>query len=152
MNKSERDIYNEKPTTNAKGAAKVETRPKDSGSAAVLHTTYGDIHIRLFPEAAPKAVENFVTHSKNGYYNGLIFHRVIPKFMIQVCWIHNAVSLILLLTLPYRLVIHSVMARAAKVSGVESSRTNSQLCATTSPTLFRKSTILSSYDLRSALC
>jgi peptidylprolyl isomerase domain and WD repeat-containing protein 1 len=37
----------------------------------------------LFPEAAPKAVENFVTHAKNGYYNDIIFHRVIRKFMIQ---------------------------------------------------------------------
>ncbi|KAF3916678.1 Phosphatase [Dactylellina cionopaga] len=83
VNKSERDIYNEKPTANAKGSAKIETKVKESGTAAILHTTYGDIHIRLFPEAAPKAVENFVTHSKNGYYNGLIFHRVIPKFMIQ---------------------------------------------------------------------
>ncbi len=49
----------------------------------MLHTTYGDIHIRLFPDAAPKAVENFVTHSRNGYYNNTIFHRVIRKFMIQ---------------------------------------------------------------------
>ena len=37
----------------------------------------------LFPEKAPKTVENFVTHAKNGYYNGLIFHRVIKDFMIQ---------------------------------------------------------------------
>ncbi|KAF3930847.1 hypothetical protein ABW19_dt0202799 [Dactylella cylindrospora] len=83
VSKSERDIYNEKPTGSAKGSTKIETKPKESGTAAIIHTTYGDIHIRLFPEAAPKAVENFVTHSKNGYYNGLIFHRVIPKFMIQ---------------------------------------------------------------------
>ncbi|KAF3131264.1 hypothetical protein TWF594_009867 [Orbilia oligospora] len=83
VNKSERDIYNEKPTTTAKGSAKIETKAKESGTAAILHTTFGDIHIRLFPEAAPKSVENFVTHAKNGYYNGLIFHRVIPKFMIQ---------------------------------------------------------------------
>ncbi|KAJ6259836.1 hypothetical protein Dda_5478 [Drechslerella dactyloides] len=83
VNKSERDIYNEKPTGSAKGSSKVEAKAKETGTAAVIHTTYGDIHVRLFPEAAPKAVENFVTHSKNGYYNGLIFHRVIPKFMIQ---------------------------------------------------------------------
>ncbi|MBR2100671.1 MAG: peptidylprolyl isomerase, partial [Eubacterium sp.] len=37
----------------------------------------------LLPEAAPKAVENFTTHAKNGYYDGLIFHRVIKDFMIQ---------------------------------------------------------------------
>ncbi|EPD2312141.1 peptidylprolyl isomerase [Listeria monocytogenes] len=46
-------------------------------------TNRGIIRIKLFPEIAPKTVENFVTHSKNGYYDGLIFHRVIPEFMIQ---------------------------------------------------------------------
>ncbi|KAI9782451.1 MAG: hypothetical protein M1839_004937 [Geoglossum umbratile] len=82
INKSERDIQNEKPKQLVVGK-QTEVKPAESGTAAVLHTTYGDIHIRLFPEAAPKAVENFVTHSKNGYYNNTIFHRVIRKFMIQ---------------------------------------------------------------------
>lgn len=50
---------------------------------AVMHTNMGDITIKLFPEKAPKTVENFTTHAKNGYYNGLIFHRVINDFMIQ---------------------------------------------------------------------
>lgn len=50
---------------------------------AILKTTQGDIEIELRPDLAPKAVENFVTHSKNGYYNGLIFHRIIKNFMIQ---------------------------------------------------------------------
>ncbi|WP_025730294.1 peptidylprolyl isomerase [Atopobacter phocae] len=50
---------------------------------AIIHTNLGDIDIALFPEHAPKTVENFVTHAKNGYYNGVIFHRVIPDFMIQ---------------------------------------------------------------------
>ncbi|GLY09646.1 peptidyl-prolyl cis-trans isomerase [Bacillus badius] len=48
-----------------------------------MKTNKGTIKIKLFPEHAPKTVENFVTHSKNGYYDGLIFHRVIPDFMIQ---------------------------------------------------------------------
>ncbi|KAH0494063.1 hypothetical protein TgHK011_000697 [Trichoderma gracile] len=83
ISKSTRDVQNEKPTVlggkdKAQAAKKAET-----GTAAVLHTTYGDIHIRLFPDAAPKAVENFVTHAKRGYYNNTIFHRVIRKFMIQ---------------------------------------------------------------------
>ncbi len=52
-------------------------------TVALMKTTLGDIKILLFPEAAPKAVENFVTHAKNGYYTGIIFHRVIPDFMIQ---------------------------------------------------------------------
>ena len=50
---------------------------------ALMKTTMGDIKILLFPDAAPKTVENFTTHAKNGYYNGIIFHRVIPDFMIQ---------------------------------------------------------------------
>jgi len=49
----------------------------------VLKTNQGNIELKLFPKIAPKAVENFVTHAKNGYYNGVIFHRVIKGFMIQ---------------------------------------------------------------------
>ena len=50
---------------------------------ATMKTSMGDIKIRLFPSEAPKTVENFTTHAKNGYYDGLIFHRVINDFMIQ---------------------------------------------------------------------
>ena len=57
--------------------------PAAGETIAIMHTSMGDIHIRFFPEAAPKAVENFLTHAKNGYYNGLTFHRVIKDFMIQ---------------------------------------------------------------------
>lgn len=53
------------------------------GVKAVMKTNMGDMEFVLFPEVAPKAVENFVTHSENGYYDGLIFHRVIQNFMIQ---------------------------------------------------------------------
>ena len=49
----------------------------------VLHTSMGDIHLRLYPEECPKTVENFTTHCRNGYYDNLIFHRVIKGFMIQ---------------------------------------------------------------------
>ena len=49
----------------------------------VLHTSQGDIRIKLFPKLAPLAVENFLTHAKEGYYNGVTFHRVIDGFMIQ---------------------------------------------------------------------
>lgn len=52
-------------------------------TVAVMHTNMGDIKIKLFPEQAPRTVENFVTHAENGYYNGIIFHRVIKDFMIQ---------------------------------------------------------------------
>ena len=44
---------------------------------------YGEITVRFFPEQAPLAVENFVTHAKEGYYDGLTFHRIIEDFMIQ---------------------------------------------------------------------
>ncbi len=58
--------------------------PAASGdTVAVMHTSLGDITIKLLAEYAPKTVENFVTHAKNGYYNGIIFHRVINDFMIQ---------------------------------------------------------------------
>lgn len=56
---------------------------KQGEEIAILKTNYGDIKIRFFKEQAPKAVENFITHAKNGYYNNLTFHRVIKNFMIQ---------------------------------------------------------------------
>ena len=58
-------------------------KPAQGETVAVMHTSMGDIFLRLFPDKAPKAVENFTTHAQNGYYNGLIFHRVIADFMIQ---------------------------------------------------------------------
>ncbi len=56
---------------------------KVKAPVVVLETSVGKIELRLFPKAAPMAVENFVTHAKEGYYNGTIFHRVIKGFMIQ---------------------------------------------------------------------
>jgi peptidyl-prolyl cis-trans isomerase B (cyclophilin B) len=50
---------------------------------AVIHTSKGDIKLRLFAEKAPVTVANFVNLAKRGYYDGLTFHRVIPDFMIQ---------------------------------------------------------------------
>jgi len=50
---------------------------------ATIKTNKGDMKFVLFPEAAPKAVESFATHAKEGYYDGIIFHRVIEGFMIQ---------------------------------------------------------------------
>ncbi len=57
--------------------------PGEGEEVALITTTMGDIYIRLFPEAAPKAVENFKGLIKKGSYNGIIFHRVINDFMIQ---------------------------------------------------------------------
>ncbi len=58
-------------------------KPEAGSTVAIMHTSMGDIKIKLFKDEAPKATENFITHAKNGYYNGLIFHRVIKDFMIQ---------------------------------------------------------------------
>ena len=49
----------------------------------VLTTNFGEIKIELFAEQAPKTVENFLNYVNSGFYNGMIFHRVIPNFMIQ---------------------------------------------------------------------
>ena len=66
-------------------AAKKQMAPPEVGEEiAIFHVKgYGDIKVKFFKEVAPKAVENFLTHAKNGYYNGLTFHRVINEFMIQ---------------------------------------------------------------------
>ncbi len=58
-------------------------QPEAGDTIAIIKTSMGDIKILLFPNEAPKAVENFVTHSKNGYYDNLTFHRVIDGFIIQ---------------------------------------------------------------------
>ena len=49
----------------------------------IIKTKLGDMEIKFFPEVAPKHVENFIKLAKEGFYNGTIFHRVIPGFMIQ---------------------------------------------------------------------
>jgi cyclophilin family peptidyl-prolyl cis-trans isomerase len=54
-----------------------------SVSSATLHTSEGQIELELYPDAAPKTVENFEKLSREGFYEGVIFHRVIPDFMIQ---------------------------------------------------------------------
>ncbi|CAA6801648.1 MAG: Peptidyl-prolyl cis-trans isomerase (EC [uncultured Sulfurovum sp.] len=56
---------------------------KSNDVIVVLETNQGNIELKMFPDVAPLAVENFVTHAKAGYYDGLIFHRVIKDFMIQ---------------------------------------------------------------------
>ncbi len=56
---------------------------QETGPIATIHTNYGDLKIRLFPDQAPKTVANFIALAKDGYYNGVIFHRIIKDFMIQ---------------------------------------------------------------------
>src|SRR5215218_6553613 len=52
-------------------------------STATMHTNHGPIHLELFDEDAPRTVENFRKLSVDGFYDGVVFHRVIPDFMIQ---------------------------------------------------------------------
>ncbi len=60
------------------------SKPEDGETIAIMHVkNFGDIKFKFFEDVAPKAVENFLTHSKNGYYNGVTFHRIINEFMIQ---------------------------------------------------------------------
>ena len=55
----------------------------NDNQVAIIKTNYGDIEIEFFSELAPKTVDNFLTLSKEGFYNGTRFHRIIPEFMIQ---------------------------------------------------------------------
>ena len=59
------------------------SQPTAETVAVRLNTNYGAINLALFPEYAPKTVENFLGLAQKGYYNGVIFHRVIDNFMIQ---------------------------------------------------------------------
>jgi len=83
-------------TTPAKPAAKPAAKAAEPAKAAVadaavaagnpkvvLHTSQGDITLELYPDKAPKTVDNFEQYVKDGFYNGTTFHRVIPTFMIQ---------------------------------------------------------------------
>ncbi len=70
-------MFNEKPSHEDRIAITEEDK---SGpryfETAVIHTTLGDIVLKLFPQECPKTVENFCVHAKNNYFNGHIFHRV----------------------------------------------------------------------------
>ncbi|KAM3847210.1 peptidylprolyl isomerase domain and WD repeat-containing protein 1 isoform 2-T2 [Vipera latastei] len=80
---SDRDVFNEKPSKEEVMAATQAEGPKRVSDSAIIHTSMGDIHVKLFPVECPKTVENFCVHSRNGYYNGHTFHRIIKGFMIQ---------------------------------------------------------------------
>lgn len=78
----DRDVFNEKPTRDEMAIAAPTTSSRGPlAKRAVLHTTAGDIHIQLFADHVPKTVENFVGLARKGYYDEVIFHRVIPKFV-----------------------------------------------------------------------
>ena len=82
-NKKEEDIDVESLDF-VKSAEKQVAMPEKGETVAIIHVkNFGDIKVKFFKDVAPKAVENFITHAKNGYYNGVTFHRVINDFMIQ---------------------------------------------------------------------
>jgi peptidyl-prolyl cis-trans isomerase B (cyclophilin B) len=56
---------------------------KMSEQRAAIHTKFGDITLKFFPQVAPNHVKNFVELAQKGFYNGTTFHRVVPKFVIQ---------------------------------------------------------------------
>jgi peptidylprolyl isomerase domain and WD repeat-containing protein 1 len=82
-----RDVFNERPVGEEPGAlaaAGGTVGPTlDLPHGAIIHTNRGDIWVKLFPEECPRTVENFTTHAKNGYYDNIVFHRVIKGFMLQ---------------------------------------------------------------------
>uniref|UniRef100_A0A8C5M1L2 peptidylprolyl isomerase n=1 Tax=Leptobrachium leishanense TaxID=445787 RepID=A0A8C5M1L2_9ANUR len=80
---SDRDVFNEKPSKEEVMAATQAEGPKRVSDSAIIHTSMGDIHVKLFPVECPKTVENFCVHSRNGYYNSHVFHRIIKGFMTQ---------------------------------------------------------------------
>jgi peptidylprolyl isomerase domain and WD repeat-containing protein 1 len=84
----DRDALNEPPEAEdmVSGIGGLAARKKKAnalGDTAILRTSMGDIHMKLFGADTPLTVENFCTHAKNGYYNNVIFHRVIKGFMLQ---------------------------------------------------------------------
>ncbi len=82
--KEKEEAVNENPKPE-EGLVRVDQLkdPDSDDLTATIVTNYGEIKLRLFPEVAEKAVENFVGHAEAGYYDGLIFHRVMEDFMIQ---------------------------------------------------------------------
>lgn len=73
---------NSEPTSDSNQSI-IQTKESDSMTVAIIKTNMGTIELELFADLVPKTVENFVGLANKGYYNGVIFHRVIDKFMIQ---------------------------------------------------------------------
>jgi len=79
-----RDVFNEKPLADDLAlAAAAGGAAGGLPASAVIHTTRGDIAVRLYGSECPRTVENWTTHARNGYYDSLLFHRVIKGFMLQ---------------------------------------------------------------------
>lgn len=85
---SHRDIFNEKPIKEESSAI-AALEAEAPGNNVTLHTTFGDIHIRLFPEYAPKAVENFIGLAKKGYFDRSSWHRIMKGFSMLFLFIFS---------------------------------------------------------------
>ena len=72
-----------KPATKPATPPAAKPVPPAPGPQVVLHTTLGDITVELYPDKAPKSVDNFLTYVKDGFYDGTIIDRVIPGFLVQ---------------------------------------------------------------------
>lgn len=82
IEKAGRDVFNEKPNKEDVQLSQLKKQQQSLGASAMIQTTMGDIHVKLFGDDAPKTVENFIELAKKGYYVGMKFHRVIKGFMI----------------------------------------------------------------------
>ncbi|MFS0949981.1 peptidylprolyl isomerase, partial [Enterococcus durans] len=82
-NSAESTSTSESVDLNALELPQLSTDVQENEALVEMVTEEGSIKIKLFPEIAPKAVENFLTHAKDAYYDGLTFHRVVEEFMIQ---------------------------------------------------------------------
>lgn len=91
-NKNNSEKAKEQSKTTANNKIKVDidklneqfAQPKSGEITATINVKdFGSIKVKFFKDVAPKAVENFITHAKNGYYNGLTFHRIVNDFVIQ---------------------------------------------------------------------
>lgn len=79
----EYNALKERLMADTEGIIQLDDVDEETDVTAIIETSRGNIKIKLFPEYAPKACENFIELAKSGYYDGLIFHRVINDFMIQ---------------------------------------------------------------------
>lgn len=71
------------PTISTQATQSTQTTEETQAMTATISTNFGDIKVELYNDAAPRTVENFTTLARKGYYDGVIFHRVIKEFMIQ---------------------------------------------------------------------
>uniref|UniRef100_A0A1I7WZ24 peptidylprolyl isomerase n=1 Tax=Heterorhabditis bacteriophora TaxID=37862 RepID=A0A1I7WZ24_HETBA len=142
---SSRDVFNERPKKEDQlTAVEQERETGRSTDRAILHTSLGDIHMKLFAEECPRTVENFCTHARRGYFNGLTFHRVIKSFMIQISILALIFFSILVLNFIYFLCCTHLNIVILCISYFK--KNNSMACALYYFILFIKLVVLKQYN------